>query len=1071
MESPGSKRLARLDQLALIQTALIAVLLVTQFVRQPYLSSGVAAQGGLPYGVPLAAFVVLIISLVAGYCLLAAGAFRSPRRIRVPVIALITALLAIQPVTSLTATGSGGAQPLTRWLSVAQLAVLGAFLALAFLVSAGNVAGPVRRIPHPEGKTSERRPRGASARSAVCFLLAYYGLQLVIWLAFAVTGRAPAGAGILLHSVGAEVLVLPLVLVFPILAFSTDWVSRLQRIVRQALDFRQKEQRPARFSRSLLVLTAVVAAGMLGYEIATAHAGLPGGLAAVVVIAGIMALLVRLARVDEKWPADVERKWLFTAAAFFFVDFLLLVDLNPFSAGLPNLVVGIIASLARAPIALGTLTVALWLIMKGRAGQRAAGTGGLLLAMVALIVLAATYPAALAAAGRSTPRPSDILGAIIICAATGTLVWLATVVPRRKPGERAVWLRDVLILLLGLLSVRGVYAFLQLVSGLGPHYTAVLAAVFLLPPLWVYLVAAAQRRLAKPVPEHPAPGPEHATRLSRLVGIMNGEEQGPAGGKQAGPAGDPFGEPFRLMQTGSVLILNCLFLYLGTFREPVSGAVLPSFLHSDLTASAGLLLLAPPVVVLGFVLRIRRRSRRETHRARDGTSPARPAVTQRQPVGVAGPPGVGVAGRRGVGVTGRRAVGVAAGTTAVVTVALFAVAFPRTLHTSENRPYRAATPGASCDDGAAYWALTRPAPVSIGCASPGLRLTVAGRKSSVMTFVPPGGYFGDDYRASIRVRFTRLARGCVLVETRVSASGYYWDDVCDSGTWAIERFTGSTHVILADGLIAPARAYTVTVTAAGGNERLGVDGVQLASVSDPRYSSTRNLAVGIQNLTGRPGQAVLSHFAFTPVSQPVLAAAHRSYQATSPGPACDKGRAQWGLMMIAGYTRIGCGARGTTLTVPARLAGQLGFTPPGGHFPADYRVSARANLSRMPHGCLVIGVRMVGPDGYTDAVCANGAWSMSVTRGLKSRVLVHGSVARRAAYDLQASADGAVQSLTIDGTGVGHVPTGGSTSTAYALVEVVNGGTRPGSAVLSDFAYRPLRPAALAAGQATVRSG
>jgi hypothetical protein len=35
MESPENKRLARLDQLALVQTALVAVLLATQFVRQP----------------------------------------------------------------------------------------------------------------------------------------------------------------------------------------------------------------------------------------------------------------------------------------------------------------------------------------------------------------------------------------------------------------------------------------------------------------------------------------------------------------------------------------------------------------------------------------------------------------------------------------------------------------------------------------------------------------------------------------------------------------------------------------------------------------------------------------------------------------------------------------------------------------------------------------------------------------------------------------------------------------------------------------------------------------------------
>ncbi len=579
------------------------------------------------------------------------------------------------------------------------------------------------------------------------------------------------------------------------------------------------------------------------------------------------------------------------------------------------------------------------------------------------------------------------------------------------------------MLLLGLLSVRVVYAFLHLVSRLGPRFTVLLAAFFLLPPLWVYLVPVAQRRLAKPLRDH-APG------LAKLVRVMDGEEKDKS-------AKDQFTEPFRLVQTGCVLILNCLFLYLGTFREPVSGAVLPSFLHSDLTASAGLLLLAPPVVVLGFILRIRQRARRGTQPAPAGGRPVPRDISR------------------------RRLVGVAAAATVAVTAALFAVAFPRTVHASENQPYTAAAPGPTCDDGDADWTLTQPAPASIACAHAGLELTVAGRTTSVMTFIPPDGYFASDYQASIRVRFVRLTPGCVSIETRVSAGGYYWDDVCDSGTWTIDRF-GTTPVILADGLIAPASSYTITVTAQGGNERLNVDGVQLASVSDLRYSGTRNVALGIQNLTGKPGRAVISHFVFTPLGQPAAASAQQSYRATSPGPACDKGAAQWGLMTTL-HTRIVCEPQGTTITIPGHRIGQLGFTPPGGIFPADYRVSALADLRQMPGGCVAIGVRMVGADGYTDAVCANGTWSISVTRGLHSQLLAGGSVPRKATYDLQATAEGAVQSLSIDGVAVGHVHTATPASTAFVLVEVVNLGSQIGSARLSDFAYSPIRPATLAA--------
>ena len=63
-----------LETIALGQSAVVAVLLVTQFVPQPHVSSGVADQGGLAYGVPLASFVVMAVSLAAGFGMLLTGA-------------------------------------------------------------------------------------------------------------------------------------------------------------------------------------------------------------------------------------------------------------------------------------------------------------------------------------------------------------------------------------------------------------------------------------------------------------------------------------------------------------------------------------------------------------------------------------------------------------------------------------------------------------------------------------------------------------------------------------------------------------------------------------------------------------------------------------------------------------------------------------------------------------------------------------------------------------------------------------------------------------------------------------
>ena len=125
---------------------------------------------------------------------------------------------------------------------------------------------------------------------------------------------------------------LPLVLVFPILSFSTDWVSRVQQITGRVLLFRDPRGR-LRFSRPLPYATAIVAAALLTGEI-LAGAGLAGGLAAVLVITVIMIALIRLAGIGRHWPRKVATRWIFAGAAVFVIDFLVLVDFDPFPPGL-----------------------------------------------------------------------------------------------------------------------------------------------------------------------------------------------------------------------------------------------------------------------------------------------------------------------------------------------------------------------------------------------------------------------------------------------------------------------------------------------------------------------------------------------------------------------------------------------------------------------------------------------------------------------------------------------------------------------------------------------------------------
>jgi hypothetical protein len=1000
-----------LDTIALGQTVLATLLLATQFARQPHVSSGVAAQGGLSYGVPLAGFVVLLLSLAAGYWMLTVGALYPGSRARISVIVLIVGLLAIQPVSALAGRQEAGPHRPEKWLSIGQLAVLTALLLWAI----GR-------------KLIARRADGAESGWPVYIgacgaLIVYYGLEFGIWLAFAGAGEAGAGAGTLLHGISAEVLLLPLALVLPILAFSTEWVNRAQRIVRHAVFFRDGRRGKLSFAGPMPFAVALVAVTLLGYELWHATPGLLGGLVAVAVIAAITARLVRFARIDWDWPLDVSAGWVFAAAAFYFVDALLLVDLNPFSPGHSSLVVNTVAALLPVPIALAGLTVALLLVIKGRAGRPDLGVGGLLLAIVGLVMLAASYPAALDAAGLSTPQPSDFLGAVDIVVAVAALAWLAVMWKRGQWGTQTVRLRNTLVLLIGLWTVRGGYGLLRLIARIPPQYTVLLAALFLLPSLWVYLLPTAQRRLAKPLRKH-APG------LGKLVGVLDGSE------KAEQSADDPQARAAALMKTGYFLIVTCMIVYLGTFREPASGAVLPSFLQGDLTASGGLLLLGPPVVVLAFVLRARHRRPRRADQAEA-------AATAEDPT----------SGSARVG--GRRAVAGAVAVTLAVSAALLVTALPRSVRASENQPYTAALPGADCDDGDAYWTLTPPAPIAVDCGSSGLALTVPAHQANAMTFIPPDGYFPANYQTSIVVNFARLADGCLSVETRMTSAGYYLDNVCDTGTWTVNRETGTSSQVLADGLVAPADSYSLTVTADGADQRLAIGGRQVATVSDLAYQSTRSLAVGIANLTGQPGAATISHFAYRPLGQTATAAAAASYFAAGPGPGCDRGTAQWSVLDPS-YARVGCQPTGTTVGIPANGAAELGFTPPDGTFPADYAVAVTANLAELRGGCAEVGVRMVGVNGYRGAVCSNGAWSIDESDGLSQPVLAHGAVPQADSCRLEFVTERGEQSLVVNGVTVARVRNSSLAATAYVLIAAGGQGARSGSAVLSDFTFTPL---------------
>ena len=359
--------------------------------------------------------------------------------------------------------------------------------------------------------------------------------------------------------------------------------------------------------------------------------------------------------------------------------------------------------------------------------------------------------------------------------------------------------------------------------------------------------------------------------------------------------------------------------------------------------------------------------------------------------------------------------------TVIITAALFAVAFPRGVRASEDQAYQASVPGASCDDGDATWAILPPPPLGVACTPGALQITVAAGRTSAVSFVPPDGYFPGDYRLSVHVNFGGLASGCLTLETRVTAAGYYWANVCNQGTWTIDRSDGPVLTALSDGRVTPAQSYTVQVTAQGASQRLAIDGRQVAVVADARYTRTAQLVLGVQNLTGQPGQAGLSNFTFTPAGTSAPAGAERA-QLTAPAPACGPASGSWGLMTPV-TTQLRCGHGASILTVSPGALGELGFATDAA-FPAAYRVAVRVNLARMPGGCAVLGLAMRTQSGYLNEVCAGGIWAID---GPAGEVLGHGGLPgqatpRGSSTEIEAALSGGVDRLIVNGVPVAEVP-------------------------------------------------
>jgi hypothetical protein len=932
-----SRPLQVLLVLALAQIAVVALLLATQNLPQPLVSSSVIAEGQT-YVVPLAAFIVLAVSLTAGTWFALAGALRVHWSVRFLVVALATATLASYPIFQLTINTRLKGEPFltevrVHWIQLALLALFWIWAAGASLLTWR--ARQKSAVLPPDSKPWH----GWAFGLAVVPILIYYGLDLVIWRAYASAGFPGQGSALFLSSIGFQSYLLPTFLLLLVYWSSTDLLEWSEIIAKSIVTATRRVRMP----RLLVVVTALAAAGMLINEVRINGLEIVLGLALVAVLIALVAIVVRFAQIRSDWPARIPPLALLLGAIILYVQFAATatdVVILPLAVA-HGLALGILEPLSllmTVPVLLMALTTGLVLVARGRLGRPNQGAVGLFLVMVTLLTLTSGLPVILSAAGFPVAilqQPYSILGSLKFFAAGGALVWISYLLVRRRPlREAASTLSGIFLLLAGLQAIDWLNDFANGITALGARSTVLLAGLFVLTALWD-LVTSGEQVTNKDSPAFPREG--------RI-----------------------------LLYVGSTLVATSLLLYIGSLRAQMTGATAPDYFSSDSDAFLGLVLLGTPMVVLTFLLSVGRRIPRPAGAAIP--QPTRRVSARSTQLGIVGS-------------------GVLA--LALFMAFLFGSALPRLVLANQvllgRATYTAKSPGPGCDSGGAVWSIQPDAPISLRCLQMGTEITALPKKPGYVGFLPPGNTLVRDYRVSVQTDFSSAPHACIGILTRFSGTSYYENAICSDGTWVLWRVSDK-FIPLASGQVAQARTYTLGAETAGPKQSLTINGIEKASVTDGALT-TGDIELQVFNEDISTRSVVLSDFSYTPLPNNTAIATPVSYIPPSAAlafrdPLTSPGRWQNQSDDVHGIT---CQFVQGGYQVKVAQKGWIGNCGGVGHQDfSNFIFEVHMRIVAGDCGGIVFRTANTGA-GYTFQVCRNGAYSLNlVTRSGQSIQIAKG---------------------------------------------------------------------------------
>ncbi len=297
-----------------------------------------------------------------------------------------------------------------------------------------------------------------------------------------------------------------------------------------------------------------------------------------------------------------------------------------------------------------------------------------------------------------------------------------------------------------------------------------------------------------------------------------------------------------------------------------------------------------------------------------------------------------------------------------------------------------------------------------------------------------------------------------------------------NGSWTTQRVNDTTSIEEApftQGFVAPAKTFTLGAEVDGPQITFFLNNRKVTTIIDTTFPESYGISFGMSDFDAKsPPVARYSHFVYTPLLNTYLNTAIATataqakqtsqvpYMASVPGFGCDKGMGQW---KPGSKTRdevtTACLPNGLALSqdTTATFNGHVSFYLLNGNFPMNYKVKAQVKLSIIDNNCAGFTTRRDSQGGgYGFFICSDGRWYIIQYDDISGKpyTLRNGQITQRlsSSYTIEATSNGSLQSLSLDGVQVMSVSDTTFTTTNHIDLSMYTYGT----VVFSNFVFTPL---------------